>query len=1078
MQRMRRLVPMLCSAVLLHACVMQTPNGDATITPQDRKAYMLLRYADPATGQIPVDVRLKERAHAASMPGSYVRAKHSEQLQQESWMLRGPWNIGGRTRALFVDQANPSTIIAAGVSGGVWKSTDAGKGWTKVTRPDQLHSVTCLAQDPRPGKGNLMFYGTGEIYGNSAAITGDGIYKSIDAGSTWEVLPATASGKAPAQGEFAYTWRILVHPTSTDTVLFVASAEHGILRSTDAGNTWTTSLGSTSLFSEVYTTADGTLYATLSGNSRFSNQPASRRGIFRSKDVGATWQDISPSFMPASIRRIVLGIAPSDPRQIYVLTETPGTGTMGRFLLRDGERTEWHSIWKYHADRGWEDRSKGLPLFGGRAGDFFSQGGYDMICAVSPADTNLVIVGGTNLYRSLNGFADATASEWVGGYGKPTAAETFPSYPEHHPDQHDVVFDASNPLRVFSANDGGMQVTENVTADTVTWTSLTYGYITTQHYAIAMTEKAGDARIVGGMQDNGTFSTETFDETASWNRRGGGDGSFCAYLKDGRELIVSSQNARIRRVVFDSAGAEIGRGRIDPIGAEDYLFINPFTIDPVDERKFYLAGGRMLWRNNDLSTMPLGADDSTRVNWDSLPQTRLASGQISAVAVSRTPPNIVWYGASNGSLFKLLDASTPEARAVRVDSALPKGAYLSSIAIDPLNGKHVVITFSNYNFRSVFSTTDAGATWTDVSGNLEGANGAGPAVNWATILPKGDGRVYVVATSTGLYYTGELNGSSTAWAATAADVIGNVPTDMVLSRASDGMIGVGTHGLGVFSGTIDELPARPQAPALRQPADAAFNVAPRPLFRWSPVANAESYRVEIARDEAMADIVRVVDNVAADSVGNIGVDADFTTYHWRVTAFGVSGKSAPSDVWTFTTVVGKPTLRLPMAGARNVPTGNIVLQWEALKGADSYEYQVGTTITISTVFSEGRTSDTATSVTITEPGTRYFWRVRGIRDGVAGEWTTARNFTTDGVASVENTAPPFSIAPNPAKEVIEVTGDGVLGIDILDVEGNVVMHHSADLRNRMSVRHLAAGSYSVRISAADRVHTLPLVIVR
>ena len=1043
---------------------------------------MQLRYADPSTGRIPEDARQQERRHAASMPGATGTLKATEALQQETWMLRGPWNIGGRTRALYVDPTNEALIIAAGVSGGVWRSTDNGATWSKTTRPDQLHSVTCIARDPRPGHDNLMFYGTGEIYGNSAGITGDGIYKSTNKGLSWEPVASTVTGAAPAQGDFAYTWRILVHPTSTDTVLFVASAENGVLRSTNAGRTWTTSLGSTSLFTEVYCVSDGTLYATLSGNSRFANQPASRRGIFRSTDLGVTWQDVSPSFLPASTRRIVLGIAPSDPKQIYAIAETPNSGTMGKFLLRDGERTEWHSIWKYHADRGWEDRSAALPLFGGRSGDFFSQGGYDLVCTVSPFDTNFVVVGGTNLYSTSNGFVNNATNAWIGGYGKPSAAETFPSYPEHHPDQHDVVFSTKDSARMYSANDGGVQLTQDVRANNVSWTSLMNGYITTQHYAIAVTDVAGDARIMGGMQDNGTYSTSTFEQTQPWERRGGGDGSFCAYIQKGTGLVVSSQNARIRRVVLDSTGSEVGRGRIDPIGATDYLFINPFAVDPVDERFFYLAGGRMLWRNNNLLEMPLGADDSTQVNWDSLPQTRLASGQISAVAVSHTPANVVWYGTSNGGVYKLLNASGKDASVVRVDSALPNGAYVSSIAIDPSNGDHVVITFSNYNFRSVFATTDGGTSWSDVSGNLEGPNGSGPAVNWATILPRADRRLYVVGTSTGLYYTAELNSTSTAWAAAAASQIGNVPIDMVLSRPQDGMIAVGTHGYGVFTGTIDDVPARPVAPTLRSPSAAAFNVAARPAFRWTPVANAVSYRLEIARDNAMQDVVRVVENITADSVATVTLEADFTTYHWRVTAFGVGGKSEPSDVWTFTSVVGKPTLTAPAPGARDVPTSAVVLAWNQLRGADTYEHQLGTTITISSVLKDGRGTDTTVTLTGLEPGKRYFWRVRGIRDGVAGEWTTARNFTTDGVSGiVDIESEPYSIQPNPAVEHFDITGIGAMGdvdIVVLDVEGRELLQHDMIKGTRISVKHLPAGSYTVRCTAEGRVYAMPLVIMR
>jgi hypothetical protein len=430
-------------------------------------------------------------------------------------------------------------------------------------------------------------------------------------------------------------------------------------------------------------------------------------------------------------------------------------------------------------------------------------------------------------------------------------------------------------------------------------------------------------------------------------------------------------------------------------------------------------------------------------------------------------------------MYKLVDASSANATVVRVDSALPKGAYVSSIAVDPVNGNHVVFTFSNYNFRSVFATTDGGATWTDVSGNLEGPNGTGPAVNWVAIVPRQSDRIYIVGTSTGLYFTAELNGSSTAWAAAAANDIGNVPIDMVLARAADASIAVGTHGYGVFSGRIDDVPARPTVPALREPLTASFNIPARPVFRWTPVGNAVSYRLEIASDAAMRDIVRVVDNITADSLTTLSVEANFSTYFWRVTAFGVGGKSDASDVWSFTTVVGKPTLLLPLPGAKEIPASAATLQWSALRGADTYEYQVGTTITISTVVKDGRTTDTSAVVSELETGKRYFWRVRGIRDGVAGEWTTARNFTTDGVASIQTTHDvQLGVSPNPANDIISVDAETNEDIEIIDATGSVVLRHNTSTGTRIDIRMLPAGAYTVRSKTHGRVATESLRILR
>src|SRR5205085_2277462 len=106
-----------------------------------------------------------------------------------SWQWRGPYNIGGRTLALAADIAGEDTLLAGGVSGGLWRSTNGGTSWTRTTTLSQLPSVSSIVQDVRPGKTNNWYYGTGELVGASpsaggAYYDGDGIFKSTDNGHT------------------------------------------------------------------------------------------------------------------------------------------------------------------------------------------------------------------------------------------------------------------------------------------------------------------------------------------------------------------------------------------------------------------------------------------------------------------------------------------------------------------------------------------------------------------------------------------------------------------------------------------------------------------------------------------------------------------------------------------------------------------------------------------------------------------------------------------------------------------------------------------------------------------------------
>ena len=143
-------------------------------------------------------------------------------------MGRGPYNIGGRTKALAIYIENENTILAGGVSSGMWKSIDGGVLWVKTTAPDQLHSVSCVAQNKYPGKDNIWYYGTGSGTsgsGGSAAIPagssykGDGIFKSID-GETWQNIShsnwpdstvRTVIGIAPSNEKIVYFFTCQKH---------------------------------------------------------------------------------------------------------------------------------------------------------------------------------------------------------------------------------------------------------------------------------------------------------------------------------------------------------------------------------------------------------------------------------------------------------------------------------------------------------------------------------------------------------------------------------------------------------------------------------------------------------------------------------------------------------------------------------------------------------------------------------------------------------------------------------------------------------------------------------------------------
>ncbi|MBI4548191.1 MAG: T9SS type A sorting domain-containing protein [Ignavibacteriae bacterium] len=782
-----------------------------------------MRLHDPATGRIPLRIREKELAFALTLPTAesiHLQKQRSErgvsQINPIVWSKRGPYNVGGRTRALAVDISDERVMLAGGVSGGVWRSTNAGLTWTKMTIPSDLQSTSCIVQDTRIGKTNIWYYGTGELIGNSAQgpgalYAGDGIFKSTNGGISWTRLPSTVSGNVQWDHPFDFIWNIATDPSNNSEDEVYAATFGGIYRSSDGGNSWVRVLGgfsnTASRYTDVAVTSTGVVYATLSERTNDLSMSSSSRGIWRSKD-GITWTDITPLGWPTMYARVVIGIAPSNENIVYFLSETPGAGRRGVYVTTE----EWHSIWKYIYVSGdgsgsggtWEDRSANLPGFGPPFGDFVSQTSYDLVVKVKPDDADVVFIGGTNLYRSSNGFATMSNTTWIGGF---STLNNVSFYASHHPDQHSLVFLPSDPSVLLSGHDGGISVTTDDLAPNIVWESLNNGYLTTQFYTVAVDHATlGDNTIIGGLQDNGSWFTNSVSSTEPWTKIGGGDGTFCAVADHRTSYYVSSQNGYIVRELIDDSGVITNGTRVDPTGATGYLFITPYVLDPNNTDRMYLAAGNVLWRNNDLTAIPLGSLQTTTVNWDLLSRSAVPLDLITAIGISKTPANRLSYGTYLGEVYRLDNAQTGDPFPVNITGVnFPPFAYISCIAVDPTDADKAIAVFTNYGVLSLFSTTDGGSSWIEVAGNLEeypDGTGNGPSCRWVEIVPVGSSTVYFVGTSTGLYSTTSLNGRSTVWVREGAETIGNVVIDAFDTRVSDGLVVIGTHGNGVYSGTV------------------------------------------------------------------------------------------------------------------------------------------------------------------------------------------------------------------------------------------------------------------------------------
>lgn len=786
--------------------------------PQARDDYWFYLQRDPATGQVPENIRSKELAFARTLPA--VSTDPKLRKAKEEWSSIGPYNIGGRSRTAVFDINNEDIIISGGVSGGLWKSVDGGANWNKKSSTESIHSVTTIAQDIRPGNTNTWYYGTGEIQGNSARapfapFRGDGIFKSIDNGESWVQLPSTGMG-TPTQfnSQFQYVWKVVTNPFNSSQDEVYAAIAGAIVRSVDGGDTWELVLGEEyaasdtlnlnnveiSKFTDIEIAQNGIFYAVLS--SKTISEQFKSGGVYRSVN-GIDWNEIEPVSWPKKFSRIVLNSSKTNPNLTYFLGDNDDNDFLWRYEYLSGDGTGFGGRWT--------NISQNIPKLGGDLGDYDDQNSYNMVLKVHPTDENIIYLGGTNLYRSADGFSDTLNTSWIGGYD---TANDYTIFPNHYVDQHELFFSYTNPDKMLSVNDGGIFQTNSARSEDINWQPLNNGIITSQAYTVGFDPNTLQGKVIMGFQDNGTYISTNPDSETRWTRFIGGDGAYCAVTADEEYVYASFQESQIYRFTIDKSLKKLSFGRVDPIGAgqkenQGYLFINPYVLDPNNNNVMYLAGGDAIWRNFNLAQIPSGSQNKTAVNWQKIQDTEINENTISAITVTTRPEHTVFYGTSNGQLFKIADALQPQPAVTELtDNIFPENGYLTSITVDRTDANNMLVAFSNYNVQSIFSSSNGGESFENVSGNLEenpDGSGSGPSVRWVDIYPQRDGGYrYFAATSTGLYSTDELNGESTVWFQEGSATIGNVVGVMVKHRPADGSVFFATHGSGAFRAYFDD----------------------------------------------------------------------------------------------------------------------------------------------------------------------------------------------------------------------------------------------------------------------------------
>ena len=784
------------------------------------------RLSNPQTGEIPLNVRKKELLFSKKIPKATERgaflAENENILvnaQTTNWEIEGPVNVGGRTRALAIDVSNNENIIAGGVTGGLYRSVNGGKNWTQSETAQNFMSVSTIAQDTRKGYRNVWYYGTGEFlyvkplptFGASALV-GDGVYKSLDSGKTWDLLESTSVMQPERTTHpFQAVKTIVVNPLNGDVL---AATQGGIFLSKDGGNTWEATLGETGSvgYYDISVSSRGEYYATYGAIEKFS-------GIFYSTD-GKNWESLLETYPSKTPCRISTGcyadvetllvlerfsfyvsaiaISPSNPDIVYFLLDLTypyGSNKYTPPLFRyDKGKNQWE--YSLLPDNNVSEKFR----------IFDSQMGYNLCLAVHPEDENTVYAGGIDLFRSTDWFQQEDNTSLIGGYS--LNVSDYSSYENHHPDIHRITFrhNKNGELRLLTGSDGGVHETKEIPKnETISWESLNNNYYTTQFYEVDIDKSdVKNKRILGGMQDNGSYISNP--ETKEWQEISGGDGGTPQYTSRGVDkFFTSSQFGYISKFEVISDKYETSDCFEESASrSSDYDFIAPLKAHPNNPDILFSAKKKTLLLNDKTTTV-----FNCQGNWKTfftIPISDYSGANITALEIPLNMPNIIFVGTSRGYIYKIEGVESGNATVLSKFTPNPNGGYISDIITNPENSNELLVTYSNYETLSVFYSKNEGGTWEDISFNLEekvNGSGSGPAVFCGEIIPLAGGvNVFFVGTSTGIY---SLLSTTETWHHESSTVVRYSPVTRLLYRPEDKWFVASTFGSGVFSGDVSLL---------------------------------------------------------------------------------------------------------------------------------------------------------------------------------------------------------------------------------------------------------------------------------